>query len=461
MTPNEIADNRVDLLTFTKTMFHARKGVHLKENYHHELICNALERVVIGRSKRLIINIPPRAGKTELAVINFIAWCMGNFPDSEFIHASYSKRLATTNTWTARSIMTHEKYAEIFSAPDFYHDSNAKDEFRTSQGGIVYATGAEGTITGYGAGKMRDDFGGAIIIDDPHKAGEANSDTMRKNVIDWFSTTMESRKNSPDTPIILIMQRLHENDLAGFLLGGGNGEDWDHLNIPAITNDGDSFWPEQFPLKDLRRLEATNAYRFAGQFMQRPSPIGGGILKDEWWQFHEVTPRITHRVIYVDTAQKTKEQNDYSVFQCWGMGRDGRIYLLDMIRGKWEAPELLTMATSFWNKHKSTKDHGTLRQMKIEDKSSGTGLIQQLQRGNIPINAIPRSIDKVSRAMDVAPQIQAGNVSLPKDAPFTLDILTEASGFPNATHDDCLDPLFDAVNDMLINGNVVDYAKVI
>jgi len=252
MTPNEIADCRTDLLTFTRSMFRARKGGDMIENWHQQAICSALERVVIGDSSRLVITIPPRSGKTELAVINFIAWSMGNFPDSEFIHASYSKRLATNNTWNARAVMQHERFAEIFGAPEFRGDSNAKDEFRTEAGGIVYATGAEGTITGYGAGRMRQDFGGAIVIDDPHKAGEGASETMRKNVIDWFTTTMESRKNRPDTPIIVIMQRLHEDDLAGYLLSGGNGEEWEHLNIPAIDDAGESFWPVQFPVDDLR-----------------------------------------------------------------------------------------------------------------------------------------------------------------------------------------------------------------
>lgn len=195
MTPQQIADNRTDLLTFSKTMFSARKGANLKHNWHQDVICSALERVVIGDCKRLIINVPPRSGKTELAVINFMAWCMGNFPDSEFIHASYSKRLAAANTYAVRAMMQHEKYSEIFSHTALAGDSKAKDEFRTAQGGIVYATGAEGTITGYGAGKMRDTFGGAIIIDDPHKAGEATSPVMRQNVIDWFQQTMESRKN--------------------------------------------------------------------------------------------------------------------------------------------------------------------------------------------------------------------------------------------------------------------------
>ena len=462
MTPSDVAENRTDLLTFTRTMFQARKGTDIKRNWHQDAICNALEHVVIGDCKRLIINVPPRSGKTELAVINFIAWCMGNFPDSEFIHASYSKRLATANAYAVRAIMQHERYLEVFGHTSMSGDSRAKDEFRTAQGGIVYATGAEGTITGYGAGKMRADFGGAIIIDDPHKAGEANSPTMRQNVLDWFATTMESRKNSRDTAIIVIMQRLHESDLSGWLLDGGNGEDWEHLNIPALTEDEKSFWPEQFGLDTLHRIRDTNGYVFAGQYLQRPAPIGGGIFKDEWWQYYKVLPKIKYRAIYADTAQKTKEQNDYSVFQCWGMGEDGRIYLIDMVRGKWQAPELLVIAKAFWDKHKAEpRIMGTLRQFKVEDKASGTGLIQQLKQKKVPVDGIPRSIDKVSRAMDAAPHVQAGNVVLPEDSEWLSDILNEATSFPNASHDDTLDPMMDAVSDMLIEKQRPSYADLL
>jgi predicted phage terminase large subunit-like protein len=454
LTAEQIADYRTDLLSFTQYVFESRKGVKLKRNWHQDKICAALERVVIGQCKRLIINLPPRSGKTELAVISFIAWCIGNFPDSEFIHASYSKRLATNNTWNARTLVEHESFADIFGPIAMRHDSNAKDEWRTEAGGIVYATGADGTITGYGAGKMRDTFGGAIIIDDPHKAGEANSATRRQNVIDWFSTTMESRKNRPDTPIIVIMQRLHENDLSGFLLNGGNGESWEHLNIQSEIGDGKSFWPEQFPWEDLKRKEASNPYVYAGQYMQNPAPIGGGIFKDEWWQYYNALPTFKWRAIYADTAMKTKEQNDYSVFQCWGVTDSNKVFLIDMIRGKWEAPELLAQARAFWNKHKGA-ENGALRQMKIEDKASGTGLIQTLKREGIPVLPIQRNIDKITRAYDAAPSIEAGHVYLPKDAPWLSDILTEATQFPNATHDDTLDPMMDAISDMLLKSNEI------
>lgn len=449
MTPEQIADNRTDLLAFTKTMFKARKGFDLIDNWHQEAICKALERVVIGQCNRLIINIPPRAGKTEIAVINFIAWCMGNWPDSEFIHPSYSSRLATNNTFNVRSVMQHETFTEIFGAPIFRHDSNAKNEFRTEQGGIVYATGADGTITGYGAGKMRDSFGGAIVIDDPHKAGEASSDTRRKNVIDWFSTTIESRKNRPDTPIIIIMQRLHENDLSGFLLGGGNGEKWDHLDIDS-EQDGVSFWERQFPWAELKRMEKANPYRYAGQYRQKPAPIGGGIFKDDWWNFYDAMPQLKYRFLVADTAQKVKTQNDYSVMQCWGETETGQAILLDQVRGKWEAPELLEQARAFWNKHKQSHS-SPLRSFDIEDKSSGTGLIQTLKREGVPVIGIQRSIDKISRAMDIAPSIASGNVLLPRNAVYLSDYMLEFSQFPNGTHDDQVDPTMDAIKKILIS----------
>lgn len=436
------------LLDFTKYVYTTRRYAPFHDNWHQQAICDALERVIIGESKRLIINVPPRSGKTEIAVKNFIAWSMGIYPDSEFIHASYSKRLAAANTYDIRAIMQHERYLELFPKVKLQEDSRAKDEFRTTVGGVVYATGAEGTITGYGASKMRDTFGGAIIIDDPHKAGEANSPIMRNAVIDWFQNTMQSRLNKPDGPIIVIMQRLHEEDLSGWLLNGGTGEKWDHVCIPAKTQNGQSFWPSQFPLDMLNRLEASNSYVFAGQYMQVPAPVGGGIFKDHWWRTLPMAPPLKWRCIYADTAQKTAEQNDYSVFQCWGMTHENQIVMLDMVRGKWEAPELETMARAFWKKHASMQNVGTLRAFKVEDKVSGTGLIQKLRREGIPIVGIPRAKDKVTRAFDAAPFVESGNVALLNTLTCLSDFLSESSVFPNGSHDDAIDTAMSAINDM-------------
>jgi predicted phage terminase large subunit-like protein len=174
-------------------------------------------------------------------------------------------------------------------------------------------------------------------------------------------------------------------------------------------------------------------------------PIGGNIFKDEWWQYWDHMPLITHRIIFADTAQKKGTQNDYSVFQCWGYTARNQAVLIDQVRGKWEAPELLTVARAFWSKHRDQGAGGTLRSLNIEDKSSGTGLIQTLQREGVPVVAIQRSTDKITRGFDAAPFVSSGNVLLPRSAPWLSDFLTEFAAFPNGKHDDQVDPLCDAV----------------
>lgn len=448
-----------DLYFFARYMFKLRRGYNWIQAPHHKTICNALMRVYQGEIKRLIINVPPRYSKTELAVVNFAAWAMGKSPDAEFIHTSYSGTLAAQNSFQARELVQYDEYAHIFPKVEIRGDSNARNEWRTTEGGIFYATGALGTITGYGAGKIRNDFGGAIIIDDPHKADEAKSAVKRRNVIEWFSTTLESRKNSENTPIILIMQRLHQEDLAGWLLDGGNGEKWENIVLPAIQEDGTALWPEKHDLETLKRMEAANRYVFAGQYQQRPTAVGGNIVRGDWFQLYDVPPQIKYRMIYADTAQKTKEHNDYSVFEEWGLGIDGKLYLLDMIRGKWEVPELERRAPAFWNKAKArdAAAMGQLRQLKIEDNASGTGLIQRIKLDNrIPVAGIKRSKDKYTRLTDVLGYIESGYVCLPKNAPFLSDFIGECEAFTaddSHPHDDQVDPMIDAINEMLAGGN--------
>jgi predicted phage terminase large subunit-like protein len=175
----------------------------------------------------------------------------------------------------------------------------------------------------------------------------------------------------------------------------------------------------------------------------------GGMFKADWWQYYTAPPPLEYRTIYADTAQKTGQENDYSVFELWGKSRTGQAVFLDAIRGKWEAPELLVRARAFWVKHKEKPDPAPLRAFKVEDKVSGTGLIQTLKREGIPMLAIQRDRDKVTRAHDASPLIESGNVLLPRDAPWLSDFLAEAGAFPLGAHDDMVDPMMDAVTDML------------
>jgi predicted phage terminase large subunit-like protein len=190
-------------------------------------------------------------------------------------------------------------------------------------------------------------------------------------------------------------------------------------------------------------------YFWAAMYQQSPIILGGNVFKDTWLKHWAVLPEFEYRMIYADTAQKTAEHNDYSVLEHWAKGKDGKIYLIDMIRGKWEAPQLMQQALAYWSKCKSSHG-GTLRKLKVEDKSSGTGLIQQLRQAGIPVEGIPRGTDKLSRAYDVAPMIEAGNVLLPTNDPHLSDMLLELAMFPRGLHDDTIDPMMDAISDMLI-----------
>ena len=429
-------------------MFRARKGADMLHNWHQEAICNALEKVVIGRTKRLIINIPPRSGKTELAVINFIAWATGIYPDSEWIHASYSKRLATNNTYGVREVMRHEVYREIFPWVKIRDDSSAKDEFRTEQGGVVYATGSDGSITGRGAGGMSGRFHGAIVIDDPHKAGEANSDIMRQNVIDWFSTTMESRKNSQETPIIVIKQRLHENDLSGWLLNGGNGEEWEHLNIPALTNDGGSFWEAQFPLATLRRMEQAAPYVFAGQYMQSPAPLDGGIFKPGRLQIVDAIP--AERIQWVrgwDLGATVG--GDPTAGAKIGAMPDGRFIIADIAHGDMGPDDRDAVI-----RNTSAADSAEVL-ISLPQDPGQAGKVQVLHMARMlqgyRVHTSPESGDKVTRAEPFASQVNVGNVLMLRGS-WNHGLIEEMRMFPNGKHDDRIDACSRAFNTLAASG---------
>jgi predicted phage terminase large subunit-like protein len=446
---------RRSLYWFARYGFLQQRGYRWERNWHHEVICRKLQDVFEGRCKRLIINIPPRYSKTEIAVVNFIAWAIGLAPDSEFIHVSYGARLAAGNSTRARDLVRAEWYRDLFPELALNPEKQANDDWRTMQGGVVYATGAGGTITGFGAGKKRPGFGGAIIVDDPHKAAEATSDLMRQNVIDWFKSTLESRRNSPETPIIIIMQRLHEEDLAGWLLGGGNGEEWEHLCIPALNDPPVPFWPADAPEElwpathtnaDLRRMEKSKPYEFAGQYMQSPAPLGGGIFKTEWWQYFrpEALPPLRRVIQSWDTAFKTKTANDYSVCTTWGEAENGNYYLVDVWKNKVEFPELKRMVAS-----KAAQQWGGLSvsAILVEDKASGQSLIQELRRETaLSIIAIQVEADKITRAFAATPKIEAQRVFLPEGASWVADYVASLGAFPNATHDDDVDSTTQALS---------------
>ena len=220
-------------------------------------------------------------------------------------------------------------------------------------------------------------------------------------------------------------------------------------------------FPERFSESQVKELEhSLGTYATAGQLQQRPAPDGGGIFRNEWWKYYTLlpSPDVREMWIYADTAQKTGQDNDWSVFQLWAATKSGQVYLVDQTRGKWEAPELLVQARAFWLKHKA--QYKRLRGMKVEDKSSGIGLIQTLKREGVPVLPIPRSRDKRERAYDVTPMIESGQVYLPERAEFLADLLAELSSFPNGSHDDQVDPLMDAISDLSLGDQGFNWGSV-
>jgi len=472
-----------DHLEFTKYFFKVRQGLEFRVNWHHVLIAEKVQAVIDGAVKNLVINVPPGSSKTEEVVINLIARGLALNARARFLHISYSDDLALLNSDTAREIVRSAEYQELWSR-EIADDADSKKRWNVQhegrKAGGVYATSLGGQITGFRAGHMAEGWQGAILIDDPLKVEDAYSKANRDKANRRLISTVKSRKANPDTPIIVIMQRLAEEDPTGFIKAGKVPGDWEFIEIPALITDDYvetlpehirpmvdgserdadgrfSYWPYKEPLADLLASEKADRFVFSGQYMQRPTPLGGDIIQTGKFLRYGALPQLRYRKIFADTAQKTAERNDYSVFQCWGLGYDNRLYLLDQIRGKWKAPELKRRAIDFWNKHaaEGADDPSTpvLRQMKIEDKASGTGLIQEIQAdGGIPIEGIERTKDKLTRVMDVIPQIDAGNVGVPLEAPFVSDFLTECESFTaddTHMHDDQIDPMVDAINDML------------
>ena len=447
-----IIEAQEDLYFFTRYLFKKRRKYKWRDNWHHRVICDALMEVYRGECNRLILNVPPRYSKTELAVINFSAWCLGHAPDAEFIHTSYSHRLATKNAWNIRALVEHENYRKVFPGLKLKQDSRAKDEWRTADDGCFYAVGVGGSITGYGAGKDRPEFGGAIIIDDPHKAAEARSDVIRKNVIEWYSDTLSSRTNAQNTPIILIMQRLHENDLAGWLLAGGSGEKWKQVSLPAIDEHGEALWEHKHTIEKLRQMEAANPYVFAGQYLQRPAPPEGGFFKPDAMPILPALPTGGRLIRKWDLAA-TAGGGDWTVGALLCVFEDGRYVIADIVRLRGGAHEVeqAIINTAARDGHgvtiHLTQDPGQAGKVQVQYL---TGLLQGYN-----VLSDVESGDKVTRAMPFSSQVNVGNVSMVK-ASWNSALIDELRLFPNGTHDDQVDALAGGFN--AINGGPYFYA---
>jgi len=413
---------------------------------HIQALANDLEAIERGELRRLIVVMPPRHGKSELVSVRFPCWYMGRNPVEAIVQAGYAESIALTHSRRSRDIFVSPQqnvlFPEVRYRPEKVGQGNiipekqAAHEWGTIQGGSYYAVGIGGGLTGRGF-----NIG---IIDDPVKDDEeASSKTIRDKVWEWYSKVFRTRAE-PNSAIIVVMTRWHQDDLVGRLLEEAKNfpasDQWKILHFPAIKDD-QALWPERFPLSELNKLRATpSAIRsFEALYQGNPTVAEGQIFKQEWWRYYKHLPKIDRLIHSWDTAFKDKTQNDFSVCTVWGETANG-YYLVDMWRGKVEFPELKIMAETIYN-----RDHPIA--VLVEDAASGQSLIQAIQRDTrMPILPIKVDKNKVARANAVTPLIESGNVYLPEDATWLFDYIEELSGFPNATHDDQVDTTTQALS---------------
>ncbi len=432
-----------DLLSFIVKSFNTvNSGYSYINNWHIEAVAEYLCAVRRGEIKRLIINMPPRSLKSLCVSIAFPAWLMGHDPSKRVIIASYSRDISLRHATDARMIMSSNWYSHVFPTFAFKHDQNEKSRFATTRNGFYLATSIGGALTG--------DGGDILILDDPHNPLQVSSNVMRNRVVDWFSGTLLTRLNNKKTgAIILVMQRLHDDDLSGYLLETSK---WEHLCLPAVAEQdkiikvgnfaykrhvGDVLFPEREDMQELENMkQAMGSFAFSAQYQQNPIPDDGMIIKKKWLSYYDVSDLSVDGDIFfsLDTAIKTGSNNDSSVCTIWNERVDG-YYLLDLYREKLEYPDLKRMVIDLVSKWKPAL-------LLIEDKSSGQLLIQDLRRDiKVPIVPIVPSNCKVVRCASIISMIEGGRVFFPDKADWLDDFKKEILSFPNSKHDDQVDSM--------------------
>jgi predicted phage terminase large subunit-like protein len=436
---------RCDFHTFIHRCFvQLHSQAPFQSNWHIELIADRLEAVRQGRIRRLIINVPPRSLKSIGASVAFPAWLLGHDPSCRVICASYGQELAEKHGRDCRLIMSSPWYRQVFPTR-LAADRSATADFQTTLLGGRMSNSVGGALTGRG--------GDILIIDDPTKPEEALSETQRNAANNWFDHTFYSRLNDKRTgAIVIVMQRLHLDDLVGHVLVK---EPWDVISLPAIAAEeenwrydtlrgaqshvrhaGEALHPEREPLEVLQRIrESLGGYSFSAQYLQSPVPLGGGLIKRAWLRFDEpgtVPQQFSNILQSWDTANKATELANYSVCTTWGI-QGIHIYLLHVYRRRLDYPDLkraVQEQARLWSPNT----------ILIEDKASGTQLLQELAREGLPqVKGVKPDGDKLMRMHAQTAVIENGFVHFPKKAPWLACYVDEMTSFPHGKFSDQVD----------------------
>lgn len=445
-----------------------------EHNWHIEAICEYLTAVYRGDIKRLIINIPPRSMKSILVNVAFPAWVLGNSPHEKLLSASYGQTLSEKHSVDCRMLMESSFYKSVFPETQIVADQNTKRKFVTSKRGHRIATSVGGAATGEG--------GNFLIIDDPLSADDARSETKRQEAISWFDQTFSSRLDDKRSGrMIVVMQRLHENDLTGYLLEKGG---WTHLKVPLIADkdysyhvgdfnhefkQGEVLQPERWPDNILERTKIeAGKYGFAGQYMQNPAPLGGGEFKKEWIKYYD-NIRLADFNIYImiDPANSKTKRSDYTCFAVMGIGKDGNYYLIDLYRDKLNIREREDLLFELHAKYKPQAVGYEKYGMQIDVDYMREAMERRNYRFHI--KEIGGRAAKEDRIRRLVADFYDGRIYFPKRLYRTdyegvsvdlIDILIhqEMLCFPVSLHDDMIDAIsrikdMDIVNPAVSNFN--------
>jgi predicted phage terminase large subunit-like protein len=443
---------RRDFAAFAQRAFYElNPRADFTPNWHVEVVAAKLAAVRAGEIRRLVVNLPPRHLKSHLASVAFPAWCLGRDPTCRLLCVSYAQDLADQLARDCRRILASGWYRALF-ATRLSATKNAVQEFVTTEEGYRLAVGVGGALTGRG--------GDIIILDDPLKPEEALSRIQRQGVNEWFDHTLYSRLNDKGSSrIVLVMHRLHEDDLTAHVLAQ---ESWEIVRFPAIAeteehhiaetvfgashfvrHQGQALHPGREPLDLLAHIRQTvGDYNFAGQYQQVPVPLGGGMVKRAWFRRYaaDQLPAPFDRIVQSwDTANKATELSDYSVCTSWGIAAKN-LYLLDVLRRRMEYPELKRVVRAHYERFAADV-------VLIEDKASGTQLIQELiEEGLWAVTRYQPQADKIMRLHAQTAIIENGFVYLPEAAPWLAQYLDELTVFPNGRHDDQVDSTAQALD---------------
>lgn len=472
-------------LLFTRAMHRAREETRFTMLWHHRAMARAYDMVFRGEINRLIINVSPGFTKTMM-LLDAHARLFGIDPRSRSIHTTYNKTLAVENSTLLQDTMKMPLYQRLYPTR-IRQDTSGKGKWKTEQGGTLLAAGVRGTLTGFRAGLISPKpCTGILSVDDPIKPEDTYSRTIREKTNRAFPGTIRSRLMMPSTPVVLTMQRLHDQDPSGFLLRGGTGDQWHHLCLPARITKRDIkpgknyarkypygkplvfddlfqkgfIWPDKVDARELAIIMDGDPLTGNAQYLQNPQIVEGNFIKMKWLRFYKELPHWTEfrRVdMIVDTAIEADDHHDRTVWAVFGQTRDGRAWLLDYWGARLEVPDIEKTLQRQWQRWRNPPARTLPRigRMYVERRASGHGIIQGLRRKGVAVKAIERSVDKVRRSIEAVPAFTAGGIMLPAKnyrGPFTdndqypdmIEELMQFSTDMSHANDDYCDVLFDA-----------------